>query len=77
MQVGKFLKSIKRADQKKAMQGGFFLKINKLGGLIPIYVQLGINVQGNFFSKYINVQTKIRTYRREFFLKINKCGCTR
>ena len=66
MQVGKFLKSIKRADQKKAMQGGFFLKINKLGGLIPIYVQLGINMQ-----------TKIRPYRREFFLKINKCGCTR
>ena len=27
---------------------------------------------GNFFSKSINVQTKIRPCRGEFFLKINK-----
>ena len=36
-----------------------------------------INVQGGiFFSKSINVQTKIRPCRREFLLKINKCACT-
>ena len=29
MHVGKFLENIKRADQNKAVQGGFFLKINK------------------------------------------------
>ena len=31
---------------------------------------------GNFFSKSINVQTKIRPCRREFFLKVNKRACT-
>ena len=31
---------------------------------------------GNFFSKSINVQTKIRPCRVDFFLKINKCVCT-
>ena len=31
---------------------------------------------GNFFSKSINVQTKIRPCRVEFFLKINKRACT-
>ena len=30
----------------------------------------------NFFSKSINVQTKIRPCRGEFFLKINKRACT-
>ena len=28
------------------------------------------------FSKLINVQTKIRPYRVDFFLKINKRACT-
>ena len=32
--------------------------------------------RGNFFSKSINVQTKIRPCRGEFFLKINKRACT-
>ena len=36
VQVGKFLKSIKRADQNKAVQGDFFLKINKRAGQIPL-----------------------------------------
>ena len=31
---------------------------------------------GNFFSKSINVQTKIRPCRGDFFLKINKRACT-
>jgi hypothetical protein len=31
---------------------------------------------GNFFSKPINVQTKIRPCRGDFFLKINKRACT-
>ena len=36
-----------------------------------------INLQGGiFFSKSINVQTKIRPCRGEFFLKINKRACT-
>ena len=30
----------------------------------------------NFFTKSINVQTKIRPCRGEFFLKINKRACT-
>ena len=31
---------------------------------------------GKFFSKSINVQTQIRPYRGNFFLKINKRACT-
>ena len=31
---------------------------------------------GKFFSKSINVQTQIRPYRGDFFLKINKRACT-
>mgnify|MGYP007048889333 CR=1 FL=1 len=31
---------------------------------------------GNFLSKSINMQTKIRQCRGEFFLKINKRACT-
>ena len=31
---------------------------------------------GKFFSKSINLQTQIRPYRGDFFLKINKCACT-
>ena len=37
VQVGKFLKNIKRADPSKAVQGDFFLKINKCAGQIPIH----------------------------------------
>ena len=34
------------------MQGGFFFfKINKPAGQIPILMQDGINVQGDFFQK--------------------------
>ena len=51
MQVEKFLKNIKRADPNKAVQGGFFLKINKRAGQIPIHMQDGTNVQGKFFLK--------------------------
>ena len=51
MQVGKFLKNIKRADQNKAVQGEFFLKINKCAGQIPIHMQCAINMQGFFFLK--------------------------
>ena len=71
MQVGKFLKIIKRADPNKAVQGGFFfLKINKRAGQIPIHMQDRINVQGEFFLKKINVQTKIRPCRGNFFSKL-------
>jgi hypothetical protein len=31
---------------------------------------------GIFFSETMNVQTKIRPYRGDFFLKINKRACT-
>ena len=34
-----------------------------------------IRAGGNFFSKWINMLTKIRPCRGEFFLKINKCAC--
>ena len=52
MQVGKFLKNIKRANQNKAVQGHFFfLKINKRAGQIPIHMQDGINLQREFFLK--------------------------
>ena len=34
--VGKVLKNIKRADPNKAVQGGFFFKINKPAGQIAI-----------------------------------------
>ena len=52
MQVGKFLENIKRIDQNKAVQGGFFfLKINKHVGKVPIHVQDGINIQGEIFLK--------------------------
>ena len=46
---GKILKN--HADPNKAMQGGFFFKINKRAGQIPIHMQDGINVQGEFFSQ--------------------------
>jgi hypothetical protein len=41
-------------------------------------VHIGWNRQagGVFFSKSINVLTKRRPCRGEFFLKINKCLCT-
>ena len=44
---------------------------------LPINVQDGKDVQGgNFFSKSIKVQTKIKPCRGDFFLKINKRACT-
>ena len=51
MQVGTFLKNIKRADQNKAVQGELFLKIDKHAGQIPIHVQDGIKVQGEYLLK--------------------------
>ena len=76
MQVGKFLKSIESADPNKAVQGDlFFLKINKRAGQIEEHM-LDLNMQGDFFSKTINVQTEIRPCRGEFFLKINERACT-
>ena len=51
MQVGKFLKNIKRADQNKAVQGEFFLKINKHAGQIIIHMQYAINMQGGIFPQ--------------------------
>ena len=70
MQVEKFLKNIKRADPNKAMQGGFFLKINKLAEKIPIHMQENKCARGFFFSKAINMQTKKRLCRGNFFLKL-------
>ena len=50
--VEKFLKNIKLTDPNKAVQGEFFyLKINKRAGQIPIHMQDGINMQGEFFLK--------------------------
>ena len=49
MQVGKFLKNIKHADQNKAVQWEFFLKTNKRVGPIPVHLQDGIDVQGENF----------------------------
>ena len=72
MQVEKILKNIKHADQNKAVQGRFFSQTNKRAGPIPTHVQDGMNVQGFFFTKLINVQTKIRPCRGDYFLKINK-----
>ena len=51
MQVGSFLKNIKRADPNKSVQGDFFLKIIKRAGQKPMHIQDGINVQGEFFLK--------------------------
>ena len=54
MQVGKFLKkNIKRADQNKAVQGEFFLKINKPAGQIPRHME-GWNKHagGIFFARF-------------------------
>ena len=54
------------------MQGGFFLKINKRAGQIPLQMQENKRARGFFFSKTINVQGKIRPCKGDFFLKINK-----
>ena len=44
---------------------------------INVNMQDRIDMQGEFFfSKSINVQTKIRPCRGEFFLRINKRACT-
>ena len=40
-----FLKNNKGADQNRAVLGGFFFKINKHAGQIPIHVQ------GEFFAQ--------------------------
>ena len=51
MQVGKFLKNIKRADPNKAVQGGFFFsKLINVQGKYH-YKCRKINVQGDFFLK--------------------------
>ena len=50
MQVGKFLKNIKRADPNKAVQGALFLKIIKRAGQIPIKMQEN-KLAGGFFSQ--------------------------
>ena len=44
MQVGKLLENIKRANQNKAVQGEFFLKIKKRADQNKA-------VQGEFFSQ--------------------------
>ena len=47
-----FLKINKRADQNKAVQGGFFfLKINKHAGQIPIQMQENKRAEGFFSQK--------------------------
>ena len=49
MQVGKFLKNIKHADQNKAVQGEFFLNIDKCADQNKA-VQIGWNKHaGEFF----------------------------
>ena len=77
MQGDFFLKINKRADQNKAVQGEFFLKINKRADQNKA-VNIGWNKRAGefFFSKSINMQTKIRPCRGDFFLKINKRACT-
>jgi hypothetical protein len=48
--VRKFLKNIKCADPNKAVQGFFFLKIDKRAGQIPIHMQENKSA-GVFFSQ--------------------------
>jgi hypothetical protein len=50
-------------------RGDCFLKINKRAGQIPIQTQENKRAGGFFFSKTINVQTKIRPCRGDFFSK--------
>ena len=51
MQVEKFLKNIKRADPNKAVQGGFFFKINKHAGQVAIKMQENKRAGGIFSQK--------------------------
>ena len=52
VQVEKVLKNIKSADPNKAVQGYFFLKINKHAGqILPIKMQKNKTVQGEIFSQ--------------------------
>ena len=46
-----FLNTNNRADQNKTVQGGFFLKINKRAGQIPIQMQENKRAGGFFFLK--------------------------
>ena len=47
---GKILKKTLNVQiQIRPCRGDFFLKINKRAGQIPIHMQDGINVQGEFF----------------------------
>ena len=67
MQVGKFLKNIKRADPNKAMQGGFFFsKLINVQGKYP-YKRRKINVQGDFFLKNNKRAGPNKAVQGEFF----------
>ena len=46
----------KRADLNKAVQGGIFFKINKRAGQIPVHLQDGINVPGEFLHNNVKMQ---------------------
>ena len=69
MQVGKFLKNIKRADQNKAVQRVFFSKLINEQDKYQYKYRMALTCRGNIFSKTINVQTKIRPYRGYIFSK--------
>ena len=77
MQVGKFLENIKHADQNKAVQGEFFLNIDKCSDQNKA-VQIGWNKHaGEFFSLKINKRAdQNKAVQGGFFLKIDKRACT-
>ena len=53
-----------------------FWKTNNPAGGNKQTSRMKYTCRGNFFSKSINVQTKIRPCKGEFFLKIVKHACT-
>ena len=55
---GKILKKIKRADPSKAVQGGFFLKVDKRAGQIPIQMQENKRAGGFFSHKQLTCRPK-------------------
>ena len=61
----------------KNVHGDFFLKINNHADQNKtVHTNTNKRAGGNFSSKSIIVQTKIRQCRVDFFLKINKRACT-
>ena len=71
MQVGKFLENIKRADQNQALQGEFFLKINRCADQNKA-AHIGWNKRAGGFSLKINKRVDQNKAVQGGFLKIEK-----